>query len=138
MRTTFRVVVSLVLVSLFFSNGMAQQPRRVLFETFTNSYDFCPEANKLDEAFKRTLASGNGPSLVHLNNHIANVGDPMVVAGSTANLEMIRLSKATSGFPNFNGAVDHTIFPSTGVRITSMHAPSGESEWNNSITERLT
>lgn len=137
MRTTLRVVFSFAFLSIIFSAGYAQQPRRVLFETFTNSYDLCPEANGLDAAFKATLASANGSKIIHLNNHIANVGDPMVVAGSTANLESLRLSNNTFPYPIFNGAVDHTVFTSTGVRLTSKYEPSGSTEWNTRINERV-
>lgn len=137
MRTTLRVVLSFAFLSVIFSVGYAQQPRRVLFETFTNSYDLCPEANGLDATFKATLASANGSKIIHLNNHIANVGDPMVVAGSTANLESLRLSNNAFPYPIFNGAVDHTVFTSTGLRLTSKYEPSGSTEWNTRINERV-
>lgn len=136
MRTTLRVF-SFAFLSVIFSIGYAQQPRRVLFETFTNSYDLCPEANGLDATFKATLASANGSKIIHLNNHIANVGDPMVVAGSTANLESLRLSNNAFPYPIFNGAVDHTVFTSTGFRLTSKYEPSGSTEWNTRINERV-
>ncbi len=137
MRTTLRLVFSFILISVIFSVGYAQQPRRVLFETFTNSYDLCPEANGLDATFKATLASSNGSKIIHLNNHITNVGDPMVVAGSTANLESLRLTNNTFPYPIFNGAVDHTVFTSTNTRVTSKYEPSGSTEWNNRINERV-
>jgi type IX secretion system substrate protein len=138
MRTTFRIVFSLVLVVCAFSIACAQQPRRVLFETFTNSYDLCPEANGLDAAFKQTLASANGSKVIHLNQHITNVGDPMVVANGASSIqEMIRLSHGAFPYPIFNGAVDHTVFSSTDMRITSKYEPSGATEWNNRINERV-
>src|SRR5687767_6872067 len=137
MRTTLRVVFSFILIGVIFTAGYAQQPRRVLFETFTNSYDYCPEANGLDAVFKATLASANGSKVIHLNNHIANVGDPMVVAGSTANLESLRLTNNTYPYPSFNGAVDHTVFSSTNMRVTSKYDGSGSTEWNTRINERV-
>jgi hypothetical protein len=137
MRTTFRFLCSLVFVVIIVSISSAQQPRRVLFETFTNSYDQCPLANGLDAAFKQTLASSNGSSLIHLNHHYGNVGDPLVVAGGVASkLEAYRLTDNKNYI--FMGAVDHTIFDWENIRVTSMFTPNGANEWNTRINERVT
>lgn len=137
MRTICISIAIFFSVALLAFTAPAQQPRRALFQTFTNSFDECPLANGLDAAFKQTLASSNGAKIIHLNHHIANVGDPMVVAGPTSNLEIRRLTNNAYPYPIFNGAVDHTLFSSTGTRVTSMFEPSGASEWNARIAERV-
>jgi hypothetical protein len=122
----------------FSSDLLAQDTRIVLFETFTNSYDLCPSGNTLDAQFKGTMNSPLGAKVVFLNHHISNVGDPMVSP------ESMKEHTRVTGNPNppytiFMGAVDHTVFSTTGKRhTTGIEATAGNprSEWDARITER--
>lgn len=121
------------------SLSFAQEQRIVLFETFTNSYDLCPSGNTLDGQFKGTMESALGQKVVFLNHHISNVGDPMVSPESLK--EHARLTGSVQPpYTIFMGAVDHTVFSSTGKRHTSgVQGGSGtpRQEWDPRITERL-
>src|SRR5262249_49484193 len=124
------VVLSLLLCVLF-SIARAQEPRIVLFETFTNSCDMCPYGNLLDEQFKATLASSLGPKVIHLNHHCVNVCDHLAASAPQSLNELIRLSEVEiQPYPLFNGAVDHTIFSFTGTRITSGVPGTPRTEWD--------
>ncbi|HEY6171749.1 MAG TPA: T9SS type A sorting domain-containing protein [Candidatus Kapabacteria bacterium] len=130
-----------VLVFLFAgiaSFAFAQEDRVVLFETFTNSYDLCPSGNTLDGQFKGTMGSPLGAKVVFLNHHITNVGDPMVSPESLK--EHARLTGSNQPpYTIFMGAVDHTVFTSTGKRHTSgIQGGTGSprQEWDPRITER--
>jgi len=135
---TIRTVFVLLLASIA-SITFAQEDRIVLFETFTNSYDLCPSGNTLDAQFKGTMESALGPKVVFLNHHIVNVGDPMVSPES--HKEHTRLTGSIQPpYTIFMGAVDHTVFTSTGKRHTSGvqgGAGSPRQEWDPRITERL-
>jgi hypothetical protein len=136
MRTIRTVLV--VLLASISSFVFAQEERIVLFETFTNSYDLCPSGNTLDAQFKGTMESALGPKVVFLNHHITNVGDPMVSPESLK--EHARLTGSNQPpYTIFMGAVDHTVFTSTGKRHTSGvqgGAGSPRQEWDPRITER--
>jgi hypothetical protein len=134
---TIRTVLVLFLISVA-SFALAQEERVVLFETFTNSYDLCPSGNTLDGQFKGTMESPLGAKVVFLNHHITNVGDPMVSPESLK--EHARLTGSNQPpYTIFMGAVDHTVFTSTGKRHTSGvqgGAGSPRQEWDPRITER--
>lgn len=134
---TIRTVLVLFLASVA-SFAFAQEERIVLFETFTNSYDLCPSGNTLDAQFKGTMESALGPKVVFLNHHITNVGDPMVSPESLK--EHARLTGSNQPpYTIFMGAVDHTVFTTTGKRHTSGvqgGAGSPRQEWDPRITER--
>lgn len=134
---TIRTVLVLFLASIA-SFAFAQEERIVLFETFTNSYDLCPSGNTLDAQFKGTMESTLGAKVVFLNHHIVNVGDPMVSPES--HKEHARLTGSNQPpYTIFMGAVDHTVFTSTGKRHTSGvqgGAGSPRQEWDPRITER--
>lgn len=136
MRTIRSVFVILLITIASFAFG--QEERVVLFETFTNSYDLCPSGNTLDGQFKGTMESALGAKVVFLNHHITNVGDPMVSPESLK--EHARLTGSNQPpYTIFMGAVDHTVFTSTGKRHTSGvqgGAGSPRQEWDPRITER--
>ncbi len=138
MRSLRSIFITLLLCSASFT--FAQEERIVLFETFTNSYDLCPSGNTLDAQFKGTMESALGAKVVFLNHHITNVADPMVSPESFK--EHARLTGTNQPpYTIFMGAVDHTIFSSTGKRHTSgVQGGSGSprQEWDPRITERLT
>lgn len=130
-RTLFLLLIAF---GGFFSNARAQEPRVVLFETFTNSCDMCPLGNELDAEFKTTLNSSLGAKVIHLNHHCVNVCDHLVMPQALD--ELIRLSGVKlQPYPLFCGAVDHTIFSFTGTRITGA-TPTAHNEWDPRIEER--
>jgi hypothetical protein len=119
----------LLLVLLSAGSSRAQAPvYGVLFETFTNSFDLCPQPNAFDADFKSTLSS-KGSEVIHLNHHIANIGDTMAQNAFGSNQTMFYLSKVNGTSPIFVSAVNRTIYSSGSLPRLS---PTS-SEWDPQI-----
>jgi hypothetical protein len=115
----------LVLLGLLATNVSAQQ-HLVLFETFTNSYDLCPQGNVFDQEFKQTLSS-EGSKVIHLNHHIGNIGDPMAQSGGAAGSNQTAFALSGGNYV-FMSAVNRTDFGGTTGRTTT-----SQTDWESRI-----
>jgi len=124
-----------ILFSLFTSTTRlsAQTTYGVLYETFTNSFDLCPQPNTFDAAFKSTLSS-KGSEVIHLNHHVANIGDPMaqLAVGSSQTDWRLANVDGLSGTPAFQCAVNRTDFGNTWPRLSG-----SPSEWEGRIDQEF-
>ncbi len=133
-----RVIFSLATVLSLLGSAHAQDQKKVLFETFTNSFsDECPKNNDFDAAFRSTMSASNAANVIHLNYHIINYLDPMQLAGSPQDDQTMKvLSGVNSGsFPILFGAVDRTNFPP--LKKITHTTPGGKTEWDQRIVDEL-
>ncbi len=109
----------------------AQTTYGVLYETFTNSVDLCPQPNQFDADFKSTLSS-KGSEVIHLNHHVANIGDIIarIAVGSTQTDWRLANVSGSGGTPVFVCAVNRTDFGNTWPRLSST-----KSEWEARIDQ---
>jgi hypothetical protein len=123
--------IILILSLMVAAKSYAQHP--VLFETFTNVCDPCPDPNRqtFDNDVKSTLSS----KVIHLDYHVVNHCDIMEVPNPNGDMVGVRLAEwtDTKSFPVFYGAVDRTTFSSTGVRVTPLNASGSGSDWGDAI-----
>jgi hypothetical protein len=122
-----------LLLVLGVSKASAQTVYGVLYETFTNSFDLCPAPNTFDQQFKSTLSS-KGSKVIHLNHHVANLGDPMaqLAVGSTQTDWRLANTDGSSGTPVFESAVNRTDFGGVTARLSPT-----QSEWESRIDQEV-
>jgi hypothetical protein len=130
--------IQLFAAVIFFVTGnlYGQNPKVVLFETFTNSYSECPNNDAFDAAFKATLAA-DGSKIIHLNYHIINYQDPMALASIPSSDSVMSLLSGQTGpsLPILCGAVDRVNFPQY-HKLTGT-IPGGKTQWDNQIAADL-
>ncbi|HET6400036.1 MAG TPA: T9SS type A sorting domain-containing protein [Candidatus Kapabacteria bacterium] len=129
---TFRIA-SFIVIALALSMPAAKaQQRTVLFETFTNSYEPHGGGDAERTTFNANVASvvsSEGSKIIHLDHHIGNESDALQNAYSfnTAN-HVMPGSAVGNTYTPFWGAVDRTVYSSTGTRQSF-----SEGDWTSAI-----
>ncbi len=131
--------ISLIVICSMHGSLRAQDPKMILFETFTNSFAECTANNDLDAEIKQTLNPNSNPNaarIIHLNYHITNVGDPMCAKAPSASAMIAKISGLTGGTqPILCAAVDRTNFPPNG-KLTGI-PPGGQAQWTSRISSEV-
>jgi hypothetical protein len=118
------------------STTFGQHP--VLFETFTNVCKVCPDPRRVTfyNDVESVLAA-RGTQIIHLDYHIGDICDPWMVV----NPHGTAMAKKLSGLPQnqdnyqpYFGAVDRTVFSSTGLRGSPLNSSGSDADWNTAIT----
>jgi len=124
----------LLFTAFFVSNASAQHT--VLFETWTNSCDPCPAPQRpIFDGDVADVLAAKGSQIIYLNHHVVNLCDPAAVINVNGGIVGARLSEWSdpNSQPIFYGAVDRTVFASTGVRTTPMNGGGSNSDWGEAI-----
>jgi len=116
------------------SSAWAQHP--VLFETFTNACDPCPDPQRqtFDDDLNSTLSS-LGSKVIHLDYHVVNECDEMQHPFPVGSIIGERLAEWSDPkfHPIFYGGVDRTPFSSNGIRATPINAAGSDGDWGDAI-----
>ncbi len=124
----FSIFAFLLFFATFQTPAFAQHP--VLFETFTNTCDPCPDGLRptFDQAVSSVLSS-EGSKIIYLNYHIGNFCDPMAQPSSpyTDPVDQ-RLTGNSSQLTAYVGAVNRTDFGSG-------HASGTGTDWAGEIEQ---
>ncbi len=127
MKRTILLTASFFLLSLSLGSSASFAQHPVLFETFTNTCDPCPDALRptFDAAVQSVLSSEKS-KIIYLNYHVGNFCDPMCQPASvyTGSVDQ-RLS---GGATLYVGAVDRKDFGSG-------HASGTGTDWASEIDQ---
>jgi Secretion system C-terminal sorting domain len=139
MKQIFRTASFLFIVTAFIAQrAFAQQPlpARVLFETFTNSAEPCPDPNRAPfetAAFEgsTSTASEDASKIVTINYHVGNFSDQLATLDNGGGEVDTRLSGTTA---IYTAAVNRSTFPQDGQRIDPPTTGTGSySDWGTQI-----
>jgi Secretion system C-terminal sorting domain len=135
--------IGLLFSVIFVNTLLAQQPLppHVLFESFTNSAEPCPDPNRAPfENAVVSEATGSGASkIVYLNYHVSNLADELAQLDQNGQQVDERLTGITSTQAIYTCAVNRSTFPEDGQRVDPPTTGTGQySDWGTEINNDYT